>query len=64
MAYRKKEKSEVWHWCSNCSNFPKKGYELVGYLSDQVRLISDAVPPPMATALGASIIDFMENCGT
>jgi len=27
MAYRKKEKSEVWHWCSNCSNFPKKDYE-------------------------------------
>jgi DNA (cytosine-5)-methyltransferase 1 len=41
--------------------FPKKNYELVGPLSEQVALISDAVPPPLAEALAISIVDFMEN---
>jgi DNA (cytosine-5)-methyltransferase 1 len=35
--------------------FPR-GYELCGTLSDQIRLVSDAVPPPVAEALANSII--------
>lgn len=34
--------------------FPKK-YHLVGNLSEQIRLISDAVPPPLAKALAQTI---------
>jgi DNA (cytosine-5)-methyltransferase 1 len=34
--------------------FPKH-YRLPGYLSEQVELVSDAVPPPVAAALAASI---------
>lgn len=35
--------------------FPKE-YELCGTLSDQIRLVSDAVPPPLAEAIGTSIV--------
>lgn len=35
--------------------FPQK-YELCGTLSDQIRLVSDAVPPPLAEAIARSII--------
>ena len=35
--------------------FPPE-YELCGTLSDQIRLVSDAVPPPLAEALANSII--------
>lgn len=34
--------------------FPKD-YELCGTLSDQIRLVSDAVPPPLAEAIATSI---------
>jgi len=36
-------------------------YELRGTLSEQVTLISDAVPPPLAWALAQSIKSFMQN---
>ena len=36
--------------------FPPE-YELCGTLSDQIRLVSDAVPPPLAEALANSIIN-------
>jgi DNA (cytosine-5)-methyltransferase 1 len=36
--------------------FPSK-YELCGTLSDQIRLVSDAVPPPLAEAIANSLID-------
>lgn len=35
--------------------FPKE-YELCGTLSDQIRLVSDAVPPPLAEAIATSIV--------
>jgi len=35
------------------------GYELLGTLSDQIRLVSDAVPPPVAKALAESILEAM-----
>jgi DNA (cytosine-5)-methyltransferase 1 len=41
--------------------FPKEEYELIGHLSEQVTLISDAVPPPLANALAQSIKSFMRN---
>jgi DNA (cytosine-5)-methyltransferase 1 len=34
--------------------FPRR-YELMGTLTDQIRLISDAVPPPVARALAAAL---------
>jgi len=37
--------------------FPKKRYQLYGNLSDQIRLVSDAVPPPMARAIAEAIKD-------
>jgi len=40
--------------------FPKN-YELKGTLSDQFRLVSDAVPPPLAFALGRTIRKTIEN---
>ncbi|MBN1922097.1 MAG: DNA cytosine methyltransferase [Anaerolineae bacterium] len=40
------------------------GYRLLGGLSEQVRLISDAVPPPLARALAESIRDFIEEHAT
>jgi len=24
--YRRKNSSDAWHWCKNCSNYPKSGY--------------------------------------
>ena len=24
--YRKLKESDTWHFCSNCSNYPKRGY--------------------------------------
>lgn len=41
--------------------FPKgkTGYRLLGGLSEQVSLVSDAVPPPLASALAASIKQFI-----
>jgi hypothetical protein len=24
--YRKRKDSDTWHWCKNCSNYPKSGY--------------------------------------
>ena len=38
----------------------KNGYRLIGSLSEQVSLISDAVPPPLAGALAASILEFIK----
>jgi len=38
--------------------FPPE-YELCGTLSDQIRLVSDAVPPPLAQGLANSIIDVL-----
>ncbi len=38
--------------------FPNR-YELCGTLSDQIRLVSDAVPPPVAEALAARIREFI-----
>lgn len=38
----------------------REGYRLIGSLSDQVTLISDAVPPPLGKALARSIRDFIE----
>ena len=37
----------------------RDGYRLVGNLTEQVTLISDAVPPPLAAALARSILQFM-----
>ena len=37
--------------------FPKNGYQLLGNLSEQVKLISDAVPPPLAYSLARSILE-------
>jgi DNA (cytosine-5)-methyltransferase 1 len=34
-------------------------YQLQGNLSDQIRLVSDAVPPPLAEALAVSIADYL-----
>jgi DNA (cytosine-5)-methyltransferase 1 len=39
--------------------FPSE-YELCGTLSDQIRLVSDAVPPPLAEALANSIIKALD----
>lgn len=25
--YRKRDGSDTWHWCRNCSNDPKSGYK-------------------------------------
>jgi len=43
--------------------FPEgeKGYELAGALSEQVTLISDAVPPPLAAVLARSIREFIRK---
>ncbi len=27
MAYRKRNGSDTWHWCQNCSNWPKKDFK-------------------------------------
>ena len=45
--------------------FPKgkKGYRLLGGLSDQVSLVSDAVPPPLANALAKSIKEYIKKHG-
>jgi DNA (cytosine-5)-methyltransferase 1 len=40
--------------------FPPQ-YRLWGTLSDQIRLVSDAVPPPVAKALSASIREVIEH---
>ncbi len=29
MTHRKRRDSNIWHWRSNCSKFPRKGYEQV-----------------------------------
>jgi hypothetical protein len=26
--YRKRKGSDVWHWCTNCSNWPTSNYEV------------------------------------
>ena len=36
-------------------------YVLGGNLSDQIRLVSDAVPPPLARALAESILKALKN---
>jgi DNA (cytosine-5)-methyltransferase 1 len=36
-------------------------YQLLGTLSDQIRLVSDAVPPPLARALAEAIRDFIAH---
>lgn len=45
--------------------FPRgrRGYRLLGSLTEQVTLVSDAVPPPMAAALARSIREFVGNRG-
>lgn len=25
--YRRKKGSDTWHWCKNCSNWPRYGYD-------------------------------------
>lgn len=40
--------------------FPSS-YTLLGTLSDQIRLVSDAVPPPVAKALAESILEVIEH---
>lgn len=40
--------------------FPE-AYELEGTLSDQFRLVSDAVPPPVGRALGESVLDMLDR---
>jgi DNA (cytosine-5)-methyltransferase 1 len=40
--------------------FPK-GYFLKGNFSQQVKMVSDAVPPPLAFHLASSIFEFLEN---
>jgi len=25
MIYRRRKDSDTWHWCTNCSNWPKEG---------------------------------------
>ncbi len=42
--------------------FPKK-YELMGTLSDQIRLVSDAVPPPLGKVLAGTIGDYLSAAG-
>lgn len=27
MAYRKRDGKDVWHWCSNCTNWPTSDYD-------------------------------------
>jgi DNA (cytosine-5)-methyltransferase 1 len=39
------------------------GYELLGTLSDQARLVSDAVPPPLAFAVARAISDALSRTG-
>jgi len=39
----------------------KKGYRLIGGFSEQVSLISDAVPPPLAAALANTIKKFIRH---
>jgi len=41
--------------------FPKgyEGYQLCGNFSEQVTLVSDAVPPPLAANLARSVREFM-----
>ena len=29
MAYRKRKERDTWHWRSDCSKFPRQGYEQV-----------------------------------
>lgn len=43
--------------------FPRQraGYHLLGNLTEQVTLVSDAVPPPMAAALARSIKGFLSD---
>lgn len=40
--------------------FPKR-YQLFGTFSEQVKQVSDAVPPPLAAALARSVRQFLEN---
>jgi DNA (cytosine-5)-methyltransferase 1 len=40
--------------------FPSK-YTLLGTLSDQIRLVSDAVPPPLAKALAQAVQEVIEH---
>lgn len=40
--------------------FPSN-YRLLGTLSDQIRLVSDAVPPPLAKALAQAVLDVVEH---
>ena len=40
--------------------FPSN-YTLLGTLSDQIRLVSDAVPPPLAKALGEAVQEVIEH---
>lgn len=39
----------------------RDGYRLIGNLTEQVTLVSDAVPPPLAVALARSILQFIEE---
>lgn len=35
MEYRKKHGSDVWHWCTNCEDWPTSGYESVSLPAGQ-----------------------------
>ena len=41
--------------------FPQKGYNLKGSFTDQVRLISDAVPPPLGEGIANSVLKAIGN---
>jgi len=40
--------------------FPSN-YQLFGTLSDQIRLVSDAIPPPVGQALGTAVHNFLQS---
>lgn len=39
--YRKKNNSEVWHWCTNCSRWPKDDYETKARKPNEARLCKE-----------------------
>jgi len=41
--------------------YGRGGYRLIGNLTEQVTLVSDATPPPLACALAQSVLQFIED---